>query len=186
MKSPSPLSPAERERRLSRWAAKSGVDLAKLDAWQKAVVLAALTFLGFSGALPALRRLVAYLLSHCGLGLSSTVISAVVGTTDRAVRKGRQVPPRQFCQQLRQPRRGHRAPKLRQEQVGPVAKFLAEHRRCSVAEVLDFLQRTFGVQMDRLTLRRFLQRYGLGCLREDSVVHPPLFSAAPPTEAPSR
>lgn len=186
MKSPLPLSPAERERCLGQWAATSGVDLAKLDAWQRGVVLAAVTFLGFSGAVPMLRRLVAYLLSHCGLGLSSTVIGAVVGTTDRAVRKARQVPARQFCKRLQQAPRGHRSPKLRQEQVGPVAKFLAEHKGCSVAEVLDFLQRTFGVQMERLTLRRFLKRYGLGCLREDSVVNPPLFSAAPLTEAPSR
>ena len=162
MKSPSPLSPVERERRLSRWAAQSGVDLSKLDALQRGVVLAALTFLGFTGALPTLRRLVAYLLAHCGMGLSSSVIGAVVGTTDRAVRKGRQVSPRQFCKRLRQARRGHRPPKLRREQVGPVAKFLAEHKRCSVAEVLDFLRRTFGVEMDRLTLRRFLARYGLG------------------------
>jgi hypothetical protein len=28
-----------------------------------------------------LRRLVAYMLSHCGLGLTSVVVGAVVGTT---------------------------------------------------------------------------------------------------------
>jgi transposase len=185
MKSPSALSEAEREQRLSQWASASGVELSGLDALQRGVVLAALTFLGFVGAVPALRRMLAYLLSHCGMGLSSAVIGAVVGTTDRAVRKGRQVAPGEFWKRLQKARRGHPPPKLRKEQVGPVAKYLAEHKRCSVAELLEFIHRSFGVHMDRLTLRRFLARYGLGCLREEAVVNTPLLSDAPPTQEPS-
>jgi len=185
MASPSSLSVAERERRLSEWSASSGVDMAGLDAGQRAVVVAALTFLSFAGGLSALRRMVAYLLSHCGMGLSSTLIGAVVGTTDRAVRKARQYPPREFWQRLQQAKRGHPPRKLRPEQVGLVAKFLSENKRCSVAELLAFIQQTFGVQLERHTLRRFLERYGLGCLREDAVVGSPLFSAARLMEAPS-
>jgi transposase len=130
--------------------------------------------------------MVAYLLSHCGLGLSSAVIGAVVGTTDRAVRQGRQVDPKEFWKRLQQARRGHAPAKLQREQVGPVARFLADHPRCSVAELLDFIHRSFGVHMDRLTLRRFLKRYGLGCLRQQAVEDTPLLSDAPSTQAPSR
>jgi transposase len=179
------MSSAERERRLKQWASQSGVELSRLDALQRGVVLAAVTFVGFVGEVAALRRLVAYLLSHCGLGLSSAVIGAVVGTTDRAVRKGRQVSPKEFWKNLQQARRGHAPTKLQREQVGPVARFLAEHPRCSVAELLDFIHQSFGVQMDRLTLRRFLQRYGLGCLRQQAVENTPLLSDAPSTQAPS-
>jgi transposase len=183
MESPSVLSEEEREQRLSRWSASSGVDLALLDSDQRAVVVAALTFLRFVGGLLALRRIVAYLLAHCGMGLSSAVIGAVVGTTDRAVRKGRQYPPREFWQRLQKARRGHPPPKLRPEHVGLVAKFLSEHKRCSVAELLGFIEKSFGVTLERHTLRRFLERYGLGCLREEAVVGTPLFSAARPMEA---
>jgi len=183
MESPSVHSEAEREQRLAEWSTARGVDLAQLDAGQRGVVFAALTFLAFVGGLSALRRVVAYMLSHCGLGLTSAVIGAVVGTTDRAVRKGRQFAPREFWQRLWKAKRGHPPPKLRREQVGLVAKFLAENRRCSVAEMLGFIKKTFDVEMDRLTLRRFLKRYGLGCLRDDAVVDTPLLSAAPPMEA---
>jgi transposase len=185
LKSPAVMSPAERERRLKQWASQSGVELSRLDALQRGVVLAAVTFVGFVGEVAALRRLVAYLLSHCGLGLSSAVIGAVVGTTDRAVRKGRQMSPQEFWKKLQQARRGHAPAKLQREQVGPVARFLAEHPRCSVAELLDFIHQSFGVQMDRLTLRRFLQRYGLGCLRQQAVESTPLLSDAPSTQVPS-
>jgi transposase len=185
MESPAVLGEAERQQRLSEWSASSGVDLALLDSDQRAVVVAALTFLGFVGGLAALRRMVAYLLAHCGMGLSSPVIGAVVGTTDRAVRKGRQYPPREFWRRLHKARRGHAPPKLRAEHVGLVAKFLSEHKRCSVAELLGFIHKSFGVILERHTLRRFLERYGLGCLREETVVGTPLFSAARPMEAPS-
>lgn len=183
MESPSVLSEEEREQRLSRWSASSGVDLALLDSGQRAVVVAALTFLGFVGGLLALRRMVAYLLAHCGMGLSSAVIGAVVGTTARAVRKARQYPPREFWQRLQEARRGHPPPKLRPEHVGVVAKFLSEHKQCSVAELLGFIHKRFDVTLERHTLRRFLERYGLGCLREESVMGSPLFSAARPMEA---
>jgi transposase len=186
MKSPAALSQAEREQRLEKWACESGVELTQLDGMQRGVVLAALVFLSFVGGVAALRRMVAYLLSHSGLGLSSAVIGAVVGTTDRAVRKARQVEPKEFWKKLQKGRRGHPPPKLRKEQVGPVAKYLSEHKECSVAEVLGFIRQSFGVEMDRLTLRRFLKRYGLGCLKQSSVVDTPLLSEPRPTGEPSR
>lgn len=172
------LREMQRDECLEEWAGAASVELGTLDAGQRWIIYAALSFLKFIGPVPALRRVVAYLLSHCGLELSSTVIGAAMGTTDRAVRKGRGFAPREFWQRLQKARRGHAPPKLRREQVGPVAKYLAEHKRCSVAELLGFIHKTFGVQMDRLTLRRFLKRYGLGCLREEAVQDTPLLPAA--------
>lgn len=186
MKSPAALSQAAREKRLAKWASESGVELSQLDAFQRGVVLAALTFLSFAGSVAAMRRIVAYLLSHCGMGLNSAVIGKVVGTTDRAVRKGRGVGPQEFWKRQRLARRGHPPTKLKREQVGLVARFLSENKRCSVAELLAFIHRSFGVQMDRLTLRRFLVRYGLGCLRQESVADAPFLSDVPSTEGPSR
>ena len=167
----------ERERRLEEWAARSGVGLGKVEASQKWVIYAALTFLAFVQGVAPLRRLVGYLLCHCGMGLSTALIGAVVGTTGRAVRKGQQYEPAEFWKRLRSQRRGHAPPKLRREQVGPVAKYLAAHKKCSVAELLAFIKERLGVEVDRLTLRRFLKRYGLGCLREEEVHDTPLLPA---------
>ncbi|MBN1204371.1 MAG: hypothetical protein JXB05_05560 [Myxococcaceae bacterium] len=105
MKSPAALSQAEREQRLEKWAHESGVELTQLDGMQRGVVLGALVFLSFVGGVAALRRMVAYLLSHSGLGLSSVIIGAVVGTTNRAVRKARQVVPKEFWKKLQKARR---------------------------------------------------------------------------------
>ena len=164
---------AQRDRCLKKWGATVKIAPGALSEGERWVVFAALTFLTFVGRAGPFRRLVAYWLSHCGLDLSSKVVGAVVGTTDRAVREGRRLPPEKLWQRLKKAPRGHRRPKLSRGQVGPIAKYLAEHKRCSVAELLAFIQETFGVVMDRLTLRRFLERYGLGCLREEAVKDTP-------------
>jgi hypothetical protein len=173
------------DRVLAEWAGARGVDLDCLDAGQRWVIFASLQFLDFIGPLPPLRRVVGYLLSHCGMELTSPVVASVIERGERAVRKARAFKPGQFWKRLREARRGHQRPKLSPEHVGPVARLLAEHQKCSVAEILDFIEQTFGVALDRLTLRRFLKRYGLGCLREKNVVDAPLLPAAPSTVAPS-
>jgi len=173
----------DRNRVLADWARERKVDLAPLDPGQRAVLVAALRFLQFVGAVPALRRMVGYMLSNCGMDLSSPMVAAVVNRSEQAVRKARQIPPARFWSRLQRPQRGHAAAKLAAADVGPVARFLATHKKCSVAELLTFIKATFGVELDRLTLRRFLKRYGLGCLREDTVEDAPLLSAAPSTAA---
>jgi hypothetical protein len=113
------------------------------------------------------------MLSHCGLDRPALVVAAVVGQTDRAVRKARRFKPGEFWRRMREARRGHPKAKLSSQDVGLVAKFLAEHKRCSVAEMLAFIKDTFGLDMDRLTLRRLLRRYGLGCLWKDRISNAP-------------
>jgi hypothetical protein len=44
--------------------------------------------------------------------------------------------------------------------------------------VLSFIAEKLGVTMNRLTLRRFFNRYGLGCLHEGTVQDSPLLPDA--------
>ena len=170
---------------LAQWAGDHAVEFTDLDDGQRWVVFAALRFLDFADGVAPLRRLVGYLLSHCAMDLTSPVVAAIVVRGERAVRKARQIEPAQFWSRLQRPRRGHRPPKLLPEQVGHVARFLVSHRQCTVAELLAFIKEDLAVEMDRLTLRRFLKRYGMGCLREDIVEDAPFLSAAPFMVAPS-
>src|SRR3954453_22059100 len=137
----------ERGGGLEERAARSGVELGKVEASQKWVIYAALTFLAFVQGVAPLRRLVGYLLCHCGMGLSTTLIGSLLGTTGRAARNGQQYLPAEFWKRLRVQRRGHAPPKLRREQVGLVAKFLAAHKKCSVAELLAFIKQKLGVEV---------------------------------------
>jgi hypothetical protein len=175
----------ERDNAIAKWAAEHTIDLVDLDDGQRWVVFAALRFLDFVEGVAPLRRLVGYLLCHCSMDLTSPVVAAIMLRGERAVRKARQIEPAQFWSRMQKPRRGHRPSKLLHEHVGQIARYLVSHRKCSVAELLAFIKETFDVEMDRLTLRRFLKRYGLGCLRQDIVEDAPLLSAAPFMAVPS-
>src|SRR5205807_1783365 len=51
--------------------------------------------------------------------------------------------------------------KLLPRYAGPIAAYLVSHPDCTRAELLDFIKRTFGVQVSRIALYKFLKKYGL-------------------------
>lgn len=164
-----------RNEQLEAWSSEHDINIERLDEGQKWIVFVALQILALVGKVAPLRRIVGYLLVHCGLDLSSTLIGALLGTTDRNVRYHRGRTPEDLWQKVCSPVRGHRAPKLGPEQVGPVAKYLVQHPGAKVEAILQFIREQLDVEMDRLTLRRYLERYGLGCLRGDKLDNTPLF-----------
>lgn len=159
---------------LQEWATESGMDLGRLDPGQQWVIFAALNLIAFLGAIPVMKRLMGYLLAHSGMGLGTKVIAAVIGLSDRSLRTAQALRPAQMLHSIRHPTGGHRKPKLKAEHAGVVAKYLVEHPKAEVNDILEFINTRINVTMDRLTLRRFVKRYGLGCMRAESI------SATPP------
>lgn len=173
---------ARREEVLEASSVENGLSLERLDLGQQWVVFAAIEIVTFLGV-PALARVVGYFLAHCGLDLQTQVIAAIVGVSDRAVRQAKALAPGQMLHSVRHPVGGHRKAKLKAEHAGVVAKYLVEHPRARVKELLDFVSTEIGPRLDRLTLRRYLERYGLGCLRGTEIAGPaPLLSAERSTE----
>jgi hypothetical protein len=175
----------ERTKALKAWASQHDVDLKQLDDGQRWVVYAALQFRSHVGPLSALLRLLAYVLAHSGMAVPAPVIASLAGVSDRAVRTTKALAPDELLHSVRTPPRGRGKPKLGPEQAGTIAKFLVEHRDSEVNDVLAFIRTQIGVAIDRKTLRVFIARYGLGCLREDAIDDRPLFSEPPGSEGPS-
>jgi len=59
----------------------------------------------------------------------------------------------------------HRQPKLHPEHAGPVAKYLADHPRCTQPDVARFIAAELSIVVDAQTIGRFLDAYGLDVLR---------------------
>ena len=173
-----------RDELVASWGKEHEVDIGRLDDGQKWLVFVALQLLAWIGDIVVLKRFLGCLLSHCGMGLSSTQISKLVGGTDRNVRYNREHSAEELWKRLSRPERGHRAAKLRAEHAGPVAKFLVNHQGARVDEILAFIDEELGAKIKPLTLRRFIKRYGLGVLREDVHDDSPLFWAPAAMAAP--
>ena len=106
------------DEQLQVWRTEHGVNVERLDEGQKWITFAAIQILTVVGNVAPLRRIVGYFLVHCGGELGSTLIGALVGTSDRNVRYYRNRNVEDFWQSVRSPIRGHRAPKLGPERWG--------------------------------------------------------------------
>jgi hypothetical protein len=175
---------AARAERLDRWAHEHCVELRHLDDGQQWLVFAALGVGQALAGLPALMRLLAYVLAHSGMGLPAPVIAALTGVSDRAVRATKALSANELLHSVRTPSRGRGKPKLGPEHAGTVAKFLVEHPNPRVRDIIAFVRMKLGVELDRKTLRVYIARYGLGCLRGDLLAELPLFSEAQTSRAP--
>jgi hypothetical protein len=169
---------------LAKWSRERGVELSQLDDGQQWVAYAGLQILSVFGSLSPLRRVVEYALAHSGMDLGSSTISALSGKTDRAIRDTQRMEPSALLQYVQKPVAGHRPAKLKAEHAGPLAKYLVANKGAKVAQIQQFIERELGQSVDRLTLRRYMKQYGLGCLRQDDTVEePPFLSARRSTEA---
>ena len=77
---------ARRREVVEDWAKEHGIVLRRLDEGQQWVVFAALEVMAVVGQLAPLRRLLGWVLAHAGMNLGGTLIGAITGVSDRAVR----------------------------------------------------------------------------------------------------
>jgi hypothetical protein len=112
-------------------------------------------------------RAAAFFLLHTGMGLTPALVGAAIGRTDRAMRMVQTLSAPDFLESVWAELRRHRQPKLRAEHAGPIAKYLVDHPHETQAEVVAFIKHELGIQVDPLTLRRFLKAYGLNVLRPE-------------------
>ncbi len=164
-----------RDEELSTWGKEQSIDIERLDEGQKWFVFASLQILALVGEVAPLRRIMGYFLMHCGLDLRSKLIGALVQTTDRNIRYHANRTAEELWQSVSSPIRGHRPHKLGPEHAGPVAKYLIKHPGVRVNSILQFISTELGIDIDRQTLRRYIKRYGLGCLRDNKHEQAPLF-----------
>lgn len=116
---------AQRDRALLEFTRRSEVDLAALDEGQRWLLFAALNLVTQLAAV-LLRRLLAYLLCHCGLGLKVQVVASALSLSPLAMSSLRKAEPAQLLRSLRRAPLGKK-PKLRPEHGCPLVRFLLDH-----------------------------------------------------------
>jgi hypothetical protein len=170
---------------LGSWAREHFVELRHLDDGQQWLVFAAISIGRAFEKIPPLMRLLAYAMAHSAMGLPAPVIAALTDVSDRAVRATKALTANELLHSVRTLPRGRGKPKLGPEHAGTVAKFLVEHPSSQVRDIIAFIRAELGVELDRKTLRVYLTRYGLGCLRGELLADSPLLSEAQTSEVPS-
>jgi hypothetical protein len=106
-------------------------------------------------------RLLSHFLLHCGCGLKVAVIARLLGLSRPAASRQQGLSSRDVIRQAHHRMDGRPYGKLLPRYAGPIAQFLFAHPRASRADVLDFMDATFGIRVSRVALFKFLKKYGL-------------------------
>jgi hypothetical protein len=143
------------------WLATAHVAEADLSATQRPVLQAAFQFRQRCGTDYYSTRLLSHWLLHCGSGLKVAQVARLTGFSRSAVSAQQGLSSKEVIQAAHHRLAGRSHGKLLPRFAGPIARFLHEQPDATRWDLLDFIQRTWGVSASRMALYRFLKRYGL-------------------------
>jgi hypothetical protein len=106
-------------------------------------------------------RLLSHFLLHCDTGLKVAHIARLLGISRPNASKQQKLSSKEAIKQAHHRMDGRPTGKLLPRFAGPIAAYLVGHPDASRAAVLDFIKRTFAVQVSRIALYKFLKKYGL-------------------------
>src|SRR5215207_4563670 len=128
-------------------------------------------------------RLLSHFLLHCDSGLKVAQIARLVGISRPTASEQQGLSSKQVIQQAHHRLKGRPYGKLLPRFAGPLAGFLLGHPEASRADLLGFIQRTFGVAVSRIAVYKFLKKYGLDHLTQPEP-HQPAPGPPPPPSLP--
>jgi len=166
----------------TQWLTQAHLREATLTDEQLAVLRAAFHFRQSQGTDYYATRLLSHFLLNCQLGLKVARLARLVGISRPTASRQQGLSAKEALQQAQHRMDGRPYGKLLPRFAGPIAQFLCTQPQASRYDLLDFIDRTFGVRVSRIALYHFLKKYGLDRVPEAAPADPPP-PAAPP-EAP--
>lgn len=143
------------------WLAGAHVSEPTLSATQRPLLQAAFQFRQRCGSDYYSTRLLSHWLLHCGSGLKVAQVARLTGLSRSAVSAQQGLSSKEVIQAAHHRLAGRSHGKLLPRFAGPMARFLHAQPNATRWDLLDFIQRTWGVSVSRMALYRFLKRYGL-------------------------
>ena len=165
----------------SAWLTDAQIPEQRLSPQQRNVLLAAFAFRQRQGDDYYSTRLLSHFLLHCDLGLKVACVARLLGVSRPTASRQQGLSSKQTVQQARHRMVGRPYGTLLPRYAGPIAGFLLTHPQASRADLIDFIDATFGVRVSRVAVYKFLKKYGLDCVAEP----PPASLPVTPEPAPA-
>jgi hypothetical protein len=106
-------------------------------------------------------RLLSHFLLHCDCGLKVAQIARLLGIARPTASRQQRMSSKAAIVQAHHRMDGRSHGKLLPRYAGPIAAFLLGHPKARQADLIDFVEKTFGVRVSRIALYKFLKKYGL-------------------------
>jgi hypothetical protein len=130
----------------SAWLAQAQFVEARLTPEQVALLQAAFHFRQSQGSDYYSTRLLSHFLLHCDCGLKVAAIARLLGLSRPTASRQQGLTAKEAIRQAHHRLDGRPYGKLLPRYAGPIAQFLCQHLDATRADLIDFIDRTFGVR----------------------------------------
>src|SRR5438132_3036585 len=145
----------------AQWLSQAHISEERLTAAQHGLLQAGFAFRERCGEDYYSTRLLSHFLLHCGSGLKVAQVARLLRLSRSAASAQQGLSSKEVVQATHHRLAGRSHGKLLPRFAGPIARFLHERPDATRWDLLDFIQRTWGVSASRMALYRFLKKYGL-------------------------
>jgi transposase len=161
----------------SAWLAQAQVRESYLTPDQRGVLLAVYRFRQQQGNDSYSTRLLTHFLLHADIGLKVAALARLLGVSRPTASRQQGMSSKQAVQQAHHRMDGRPYGKLLPRYAGAILEFRLRHPDASRADLIDFIDATFGVRVSRIALYHFLKKFGL-----DRIPATPVPAAPPPAD----
>ncbi|HEX2065287.1 MAG TPA: hypothetical protein VHI93_00605 [Candidatus Thermoplasmatota archaeon] len=144
-----------------QWLYQAGIREHALTPEQRGLLQGAFHFRQSRGDDYYSGRLLSHFLLHCGTRLKVAQVARLVGISRPTASRQQGVSSKEAVQQAHHRMDGRPHGKLLPRYAGAIAGFLCARPDASRADLVDFVDRTFGVRVSRIALYKFLKKFGL-------------------------
>jgi len=145
----------------AQWLRQAQIVEARLTAEQRGLLQHAFAFRQRCGDDYYSRRLLSHFLLHCNCKLKVAQIARLVGISRPTASHQQGVSSKEAIQAAHHRLAGRPHGKLLPRYAGPIAEFILSHADATRYDILDFIERTFGVRVSTVALHHFCKKFGL-------------------------
>jgi len=156
----------------SGWLAQAQLPQARLTPDQGALLQAVFRFRQARGTDYYSTRLLSHFLLHCDCGLTVAAIARLLTLSRPTASRQQGLSSKAAIRQAHHRMDGRPYGKLLPRYAGAVAQFLFAQPDARRADLIDFLDTTFGVRVSRVALAKFLKKFGLDRVSLQTVPEP--------------
>jgi transposase len=145
----------------TQWLSQAQINADRLTAEQRGLLQCAFAFREHCGDDYYSSRLLSHFLLHCRSGLKVAQIARLVGVSRPTASHQQGVSSKEAIQAAHHRMAGRPHGKLLPRYAGPIAEFILTHADATRYDLLDFIERTFGVRVSTVALHHFCKKFGL-------------------------
>ena len=146
---------------VGHWLSQAQTAEDRLTAEQRGLLQAAFAFRQRCGEDYYSSRLLSHFLLHCDSGLTVAQIARLVGVSRPTASRQQGISSKEAVQAAHHRMAGRPHGKLLPRFAGPIAEFILTHADASRFDILDFVERTWGVRVSTVALHHFCKKFGL-------------------------